>query len=786
MKKILKIIASLVVILIIGSYFFIQSIAKSGLPDYNETVALTGLKEEVKIYRDEFGIPHIIAKNEADLYRVTGYLTAQDRMWQMDLLRRVTQGKLAEIFGEKMIGADQLFRSLQISEKSEKTLLKSDKEISSALEAFSDGVNQYIANDDLSFEFKVLGYKPELWKPEHSINLIGYMAWNLSTAWGSEISMFKVKQGVSKEIYDEIMVDIDYQNDVVYPNFTDKLITSNNLLNEYDKVKEIVPEIFNASNNWVVSGKKSATGKPIFANDMHLGLNIPGIWSQIHQHVEGKLDVTGVLLPGQPFVIAGHNDRIAWGMTNVGVDTMDFYIETVNKDTTQYMLDGKWKDFIIKKELIHTKEGQTIEKINRFTHRGPVISGFKKTNKLISMHWTGNEESNDIRTLFLLNRAKNWTEFKDACSSFKAVSQNIAYADVDGNIGLQCSAGIPIRPAKGNQIFPGETSQYDWNSFYPFEKLPYTYNPDCGYVFSANNRTTTSDSLYISSWFALPNRSNRIEQMLKEKERLSISDFKDMHTDVHSVMVDDMKPIIIKALANQKLSQIQTDAFNKLSNWNNELTKDSSEALIFETLYKTLGKNIVKDELGTELYNEFKKVNVLSSYMIDRIFKERESILCDDTNTKDYVENLDDIIVISFKETITSLSEQFGNSVVSWKWGDKHKLLLEHPLGKNKMLDYIFNLNRTYDAGGSFHTVNVFAYKSNYIAHHGASQRHIYSTANWDNSQTIIPTGISAIPASKHYCDQSEMYMNGEYHSDYISLEKIKELAVYKNSFQPK
>lgn len=774
-KKIMKISAVLIVISAISFYFFVQSIAKSGLPDYNKALQLSGLKEEVKIYRDEFGIPHIIAKNESDLYLVTGYITAQDRMWQMDLLRRVTQGKLAEIFGEKMIGADQLFRSLRITQKSENIFMDSDPEISSALEAFSDGVNQYIANDNLPFEFKVLGYKPELWKPEHSINLIGYMAWNLSTAWGNEISTYKIKQSVSKEVFDEIMVNLNYQKDVVFPKFTNDISFTNNLLNEFDKVKEIIPEIFNASNNWVVAGKKSTTGKPILANDMHLGFNIPGIWSQIHQKVEGKLNVTGVILPGQPFVIAGHNEKIAWGMTNVGVDTMDFYIETINKDTTQYKLDGKWKDFVIKKEFIQTKEGKTIEKINRFTHRGPVVSGFKKTNKLISMHWTGNEPSNDIRTLYLLNRAKNWTDFKEACSSFKAVSQNIAYADSNGNIGLQCSAGIPIRSSKGDFIFPGDTSQYDWNGFYPFEKLPSTYNPDCGYVFSANNRTTTSDSLYISSWFALPNRSNRIEQMLKEKDKLSISDFKAMHTDTHSVMVDDMKPIILKALANQTLSAIQSEAFERLTTWNNELTKDSPEALIFETFYKTLEKNIVKDELGGELYKELK----LTRYMIDRIFKKGESILCDDTNTKNHIENLDDMIIKSFKETISLLADEHGSSVANWRWGDKHKLVLEHPLGKNKMLNYIFKLNRTYDAPGSFHTVNVFAYKNNYIAHHGASQRHIYSAGNWDNSQTIIPTGISAIPTSKHYCDQTQMYMNGNYHNDYFNIAKIKEQTVY-------
>jgi len=807
MKKTLKVVLSLVVLLIIGAFIFKNHIANSGLPDYNEDIKLEGLKDNVQVYRDAFGIPHVIAQNEEDLYKVTGYILAQDRMWQMDLIRRVTQGRLSEIFGEKTIGADELFRALRIPEKSDQVLQNTDKEVITALEAFADGVNQYIENDDLPFEFKILGYKPDKWEPKHSVNFIGYMAWTLNLAWKSEISTLEIKEKVDELIFKELMVDLNYQKDVIYPDYKgDFSISKNdisnlsdtttkdsltalygiqttwNLISEYEKIEDILPQVFQGSNNWVVAGKKSTTGKPIFANDMHLGFSIPGVWYQIHQKIEGKLDVTGVSLPGQPFIVAGHNEKIAWGMTNVGADTMDFYIETINKDTTQYMFNGKWKDFIIKKDIIKVKDAESIEKTIRFTHRGPVVSGFKNTNKVISTHWTGNMPSDETKTIYKLNRAQNWDEFRDACKDFKAVSQNIAYADVDGNIGLQNSSGIPIRNGAGNQVYPGDTDKYDWKGMYDFEKLPYLFNPECGYIHSANNRTTAIDSFYVGRHFALPNRYNRIGEMIKEKEKLSIADFKNMHVDQHSVMVDNMKPIIIKALNKAELSDIETKALAVFQKWDNILSKDDSAALIFEVFYNNINKNLLKDELGEDLYNKY----AFSKYVVHKTFKDGKSMLCDDVNTKDVVENLDDMIYISFSQTISFLSEKYGTNVDDWRWGDLHKLKLIHPLGKNKYLDYIFNLNRSYDAGGSFHTVNPFAYKANYDALHGASQRHIYSTANWDASQSIIPTGISDIPTSKHYCDQSELFMKGIYHDDYIGLEMIKDKAIYSAVYSGK
>ncbi len=405
------------------------------------------------------------------------------------------------------------------------------------------------------------------------------------------------------------------------------------------------------------------------------------------------------------------------------------------------------------------------------------------------MHWIGNEPSNELRTIFLLNRAKNWTDFRDAVKSFKSVSQNIAYADIEGNIGIQCCAGIPVRKAPGYLFFPGDTSEFDWDSFVPFDSLPYSYNPECGYVLSANNRTIGDDfPYYISEWYDLPNRADRIKQMLTEKDKLSVDDFKKMQNDQHSVLADNMKPVVLKYIEEiESFSADEEKILKLLKEWDNVYSKDKVAPLIFEEFYLTLSKNIIKDEMSDKQYADFQKMDLLTNYLIDRIIKNEQSEWCDDVNTKE-VETLKDMVQKSFKELIPQFKDKYGKNLSETNWGYLHKMDLKQPLGKVKILDFAFNLNRTPAVGGVNHTVSPYSYnfKDPYLSVHGASHRHIYNIANYDESFSIIPTGVSGIPASKHYCDQTEMYVNGEYHADYTSLEKVKEAAVYQAVFKPK
>lgn len=762
LKRILLTLGLLLVLALIVGYFFLNHVKTAALPDYSKDVQIPGLTEEVTILRDSFAIPHIYAKNEADLYRAVGFAMAQDRLWQMDFLRRVTQGRLSEIFGEGQVSTDLLMRALRIQEKSEKVIAQSSPEIVAALEAFSAGVNFYMEKYPLPPEYRILNYKPEPWQPVHSINLIGYMSWDLKSGWGIEIFLHRLAIEVSSEHIIHLIPDSETHSTPVFPNEVPVFIPGEIILSATSELQKLGLEIFSGSNNWAVSGAKSRTGKPLLANDIHLELFAPGIWYQMHQVAGETLNVTGLVLPGQPFVIGGHNDSIAWGTTNVAVDDLDYYAETLNEDSTKYLLDGEWKDLLIKEEIIKTKEEEEIRETLKFTHRGPIVNRFNRTNETaISIRWIGNEMSDEIRSVYLLNRANNWEDFRDAVKTFKSVSMNCVYADAAGNIGLQTAAGVPIREGSGIEVYPGNTSRYDWTGLVPFEELPYEFNPERGFVSSANNKTTPDDyPYYIGSWFAMPNRIDRIREMLEETDRHSIETFAQMHNDYKSKKAEKFTPVFVAAIETAKgWNETRQEALNKLRNWNYVLSRESQAASIFEILYRKTAENLIKDDLPDSIFRSLMGTRILIENLMANLLMTEDSPWIDDQNTPE-VETWNDIVIRAFHETVDELTQELGPDVENWNWEKLHTFTLSHPLGIVKMLDKAFKLNRgPFGVPGSFHTVTPFSYSYNNLYHatHGASQRHIFDLANWDASKTLIPTGTSGIPASKFYLDQTEM-----------------------------
>ena len=795
MKLIKKILIGLFIVIILAAaagYFYLRYLSTRALPDYNQKVRLKNIKESVTVYRDQYAIPHIYAKNEEDLYRAVGYVMAQDRLWQMDLIRRATTGRLAEIFGEDLLETDQLMRSLRMTAKSKSVLAKTEGKIIACLEAFADGVNQFIRKNKnrLPPEFAILGCQPEKWEVIHSFNLVGYMAWDLTTPWSAELLLSKIakKIGPGSGRFNELIPDLYLHKSAVFPGFSGESSEADllaSLLTKAQKLVDLGLVVFSGSNNWAVSGQKSTTGKPIMANDMHLGLFAPGIWYQMHQVVENQLEVTGVVLPGQPFIIAGHNQNLAWGMTNVMVDDLDFYRETVNPgNPNQYRFNRQWRDMEVSREVFKTRAGKTVEKELKFTHRGPVIPGVEAgKNQVISMRWLGNHFSNEVRSVYLLNRAKNWEDFRSAVKTFSAVSQNIVYADVEGNIGLQTAAGVPIRKTSGTFVAPGETDEYDWTGIVPFAELPYSFNPACGYVSSANNKTVGDDyPYYISYWFAMPDRIDRIREMLEAKEKLSIEDFKKMQGDFKSKHVERYLGDIVDIVKQMTdLKGLEKQALQLLSAGDGVLSKDSTAATIFESLYMVMLKNLVADELGEALYKEYLGNKTLTRNLVANVWKNKDSLWCDNIATEAR-ETFTQWIQSSFTETVRQLQAGLGNDPGDWRWGNVHRLILRHPLGRVKLLDSLFHFNRgPYGVGGSFHTVCPYGYslRNPFLSDYGASHRHIYSTASWDDSQTVIPTGISGIPASPHYCDQTQLYLENRYHADYVSKERVLGSARY-------
>ncbi len=791
-KKILISISALVLIAIAVGFIMIINIRRGALPQYEGEIITEGLSGAVTVYRDERGMPHIYADDEKDLYFAAGFVVAQERLWQMDLIRRATTGRLSEIFGKDYVQTDLFLRSLEMTTKSKMLLSAEDPEVLLCLHSYADGVNAFIKSTGkkLPPEFRILGYKPDPWKIEDIVNIIGYMGWDLAAGnLSADIYNYRLIKKLGAEKAARLMPHWQTQNTYVFPDFRleeKKLNEAMTNIAAVEKLNELGIVSFSGSNNWAVSGKRSVTGMPILSNDMHLGLSSPGIWIQMHEVIPGKLNVTGVSIPGQPFIVAGHNDSIAWGMTNLAVDDIDLFSETINPENrNQYFLDGEWKEMRVRDEIISIKGEEADTFKLYFTHRGPIISDMRNIDDAeLSMRWSGYDKSDEVKSVYLLNRANNMDDFRHALGFFRSISQNFAYADVAGNIGLNTGGGVPLRKGHGTLIRNGATSEYDWKGYVPFEQLPYSINPESGYVSSANNKTVDdSYPYYIGTGFSIPYRINRIRQMIDQKEILGLNDFKEMMLDQHSNYAEQLTPFILTLQKRAgELTKEEADALDLLSNWDFDMNAGLVAPSVFEFFRISLIRNILADEIG-ELFDQLPHHQ--KDFYIYRIMKEGPDEWVDNINTPEK-ELFDDIIIKSFRDCVAALKDGYGPDHEGWKWGNIHKISMDHPLGTVKILDKLFGLNSDqYSVGGSNHTVSPYSYGAGFKVNHGASERHIFNTADWDESFTIIPTGQSGIPGSEFYLSQFRNYLDGIYYKDAFSEKAVKSAAKYKLVLKP-
>ena len=792
-KIILLSLLILVVVIVMTGFFLISGIKKGALPVYSGELKVAGLESEVTIYRDERGLPSIYAKDEHDLYFATGYIMAQERLWQMDLIRRATTGRLSEIFGPTYVQTDLFLRSLDMTAKSKMLIETEDKAVIECMKAYAGGVNAYIkaAGKKLPPEFRILNYKPDEWKLEDMANIIGYMGWDLASGnLTTDIFNYRLVEKFGTDKAASLIPDNKAVVSSAFPDFKlneETLKEAVSFITSGDKLPALGIHSFSGSNNWAVTGSRTQTGKPILSNDMHLGLNSPGIWIEMHQVIPGKLNVTGVAVPGEPFIVAGHNEDIAWGMTNLMVDDIDLFAEKLNPENkNQYSFNGEWKNMLVRKEIIKIKGGKADTLSLRFTHRGPVVSGFRNVNNAtLSMRWSGYDPSDELKGVYLLNRASDWSSFREAVSNFRSVSQNFIYADTKGNIGLNTGGGIPVRKGYGSIIRDGSTSEYDWKGYVPFEQLPSSFNPAEGSVSSANNKTVSDEyPYYISFRFYPPYRIGRIREMLNGKNVLGMDDFKRMITDQHSAYAALLTPFILK-ISSQKASMtgLEAASFDLMAKWEYNMRADQAAPAIFEFFRKSFSKNLLSDELG-ELYPKLPEI--LNDYYIYRILNTGADEWVDDIKTAQR-ENLDDIILKSYKDCIRDLSDRYGKDIKNWNWGNIHKITLEHPLGTVKILNRVFGLNSpAYAVGGSNHTVCPYSYDDDqFKVNDGASERHIFNTADWDESLTVIPTGISGVPGSEFYLSQTKTYIEGNFYKDAFSNEAVKNGAKYMLKLKP-
>lgn len=791
LKVSLAVIAVIIVVILLAGAIIVPSLRKSGLPELSGEKNITGLSADVKVIRDERGVPHIYASNEHDLYFMTGYITAQERLWQMDMVRHATQGRLSELFKRDMFDTDYFLRALGMPEKSRLVLENEDPEILAGLQAYADGVNAWIGETGkkLPPEFRILGYEPEPWTMVDITNIIGFIGWDLASSnLSNEITNYKLGMKLGPEKAAELIADWNLVDEVVFPDFRLNEKIFNDAMAAIGSIKQLEElgiVTLSGSNNWAVSGTRSETGKPILSNDMHLGLNVPGFWMQVHQVIPGKLNVTGVIFPGEPFVVAGHNDRIAWGMTNLGVDDIDLFVETVDSTGNNYLYNGEWLPFREVEHVLKMNDDSSQTRVIKYTHHGPVISGMRGIDDaLLTMRWSGYDHSDEIKAVYLLNRAGNWDEFRTALSNFRAISQNFAYADVEGNIGLNTGGGVPVR--KGTGLLPrrGETDEYEWKGYVPFDLLPSSFNPEEGFVSSANQRTVDKNyPFFISGDFSMPYRIMRIREMAAEKQVLGIEDFRRMITDNHSAYAAMLTPVILKeAETISDMDETEKAAIEELKGWDYSMDASLIAPSLFEFIRIEMARHLLGDELG-ELYGS--SLGRQHDFYIYSMLKKGPDRWVDNINTPEE-ENMEMIIVQSIRSAVDTLSARYGVYGSGWQWGKIHTLTLEHPLGAVKILDRLLGLNsKTYAVGGSYHTVEPYSFRDNFTANHGASERHIFNTADWDQSLTVIPTGTSGIPGSPFYLSQSDTYVNNGFYTEPFTEAAVEAAKKYEMVFRP-
>jgi penicillin G amidase len=769
------------------------------LPRLDGSIPVGGLQKNVIVERDGWGVPHIRASSIEDLAEAQGYVMAQDRLWQMDLLRRIARGQLSEILGPATLSTDKQFRLLGFGRAAERDVAQLDPAQRSIMESYARGINRFIEQhgDQLPVEFSLLKYKPQPWQPSDSLVIAGYMYETLTSTWQDELDRAKVSEKVGSErtkdlfspdaAMDHFVVgdpnamndgsqrsrvdpdedddddDDDMESDGVLKalaprenhdqeaqaeQFSD--LTSALAKSVRTTLAESRQEIRRGlgSNNWVVSGDHTATGKPLLANDTHLELSIPPIWYEVHLTAPGW-NVKGFTLPGAPLVVIGHNDNIAWGFTNNGADVQDLYVETFNAGAPdEYRVNKKWQKAKIFDEVIHVK-GQPDEHLQIVTTRhGPIVH--REDGKSYALRWTATEPGGLGNTYTMLGKAQNWEEFRGVMKHVWGPAQNAVYADVKGNIGYVMAARVPIRKKGHGEVpVPGDVDDYEWTGYVPFDQLPQALNPDSGLIVTANAKVVGPGyKPYLTDRWEEPYRTARIYDLLHDKHDLRPADMLQVQTDTYSyphVFLADQLSAAAKTTAPGDVRAAKL--IDGLKDWSGIADADSAEVSFLVATRRAALTLILEPYLGdqTNLY-EWRSTTFLQKILTDRPPKWLP------TAYKTY----DALLVAAADRAVRKLAEDAKSGRIDdWSWKRFNSLDMLHPIGRDGMLKRLLSITGKPQSGTSYSVRAA-------TKHHGPAMRFVANLGNWDDSILLIPAGQSGQPGSRHYSDQFSYWYEGK------------------------
>ena len=794
MRLLLRILRWVLVVLVVlllvvggGGYLWLRG----ALPQTSGSIKVQGLSAPVEIVRDSDAVPHIRAQSETDALFGLGYVHAQDRLWQMEFQRRIGNARLSEFAGPSQLDTDKFLRTLGVARAAKTAWASMGPEARTLIEAYVAGVNAFVSTHSgraLPVEFTILGITPEPWRPEDVLAWSKMMAWDLGGNWSNELMFAHLAAKLGPEQAGALMPAYTADGPLILPGGSAVgdgglelgvggrqaspiphspsaipqaagLLAINRVLkNQLDLGGTMV-----GSNNWVIGGARTTTGKPLLANDPHLGARIPSIWYLAHI-TGGKLDAIGATLPGLPGIVIGHNQRIAWGVTNTGPDVQDLFVEHVN-DQNQVEYKGAWEPLEIIPETIKVKGQPDVTLQVRVSRHGPLISDvIDGTGQPLAFRWTAlDPEDRTFEAFLSIDMAQSWDEFTGALQVYGAPMQNFVYADVDGNIGYYAPGKLPIR-AGGDGRAPAEgwTGANDWSGYVPFAELPHAFNPPQGYIATANNKVVADSYPHlISNDWAAPYRAQRIVELIEAKPKLAPDDIAAMQADQRSALARAVLPAMLAAPpANDR----QKQALALLRDWDGTTSGDSAAAAVFEAWYQEVAARIFKDEVGGEIWDDYSDERNYHAIILPTLLQNANDPWCDDVTTP-AKEDCPTQLARALDDGLVRMAKAQGSDdMARWRWDAAHHTLFPHNVFDGVgALKPIFS--RSVPNGGDGFTVDVAPISQGnvYNQTHVPSYREIIDLSALDSSRFMHTVGQSGYVLSGHYADLIARWQRVEY-----------------------
>ncbi len=748
--------------------------SRAALAQLAGRIELVGLRKPVEVLRDEWGVAHIYAETTEDLFFTQGFVAAQDRLWQMEMWRRTGEGKLAEILGASALERDKFARLMRYRGDMQKEWQSYAPDAKPIIEAFVGGVNAFIetSRDRLPIEFQLTGVKPELWTPEVCLTrMAGYV---MTRNASSEVLRAQVVKLVGAQKAEELLETEPFKK-IEIPEGLNLDGIDNKILALANAATRNLSFDNDGSNNWVVSGQLSHTGKPLLANDPHRAIALPSLRYLVHLVGPGW-NVIGAGEPALPGIAAGHNERVGFGFTIVGIDQQDLYVEETNpQNPNEYRYNGKWEKMEVEREAIRVKGKAEPEIVElKFTRHGPVIHEDQKLHRAYALRWVGTEPgSAGYLASLSLNRARNWKEFLAALERWNVPSENLVYADVDGNIGWQAAGLTPVRRNYSGLLPVPGNGQYEWRGFLPLDKLPRSFNPTRQFIATANHNILPKGyKQELGYEWSAPYRFRRIEEVLRRGKDFTVADFERLQHDEFSVTAREIVPLL-RMVKEPSLRE----AIEVLSQWDFVLAKDSPAAAIYEAWLPKLSAAVAHHLIPAEAKSLVGQR--LSITRLIAILKGADAAAKASSSFQRHT-----LMASSLSAALSELGKQFSADMKKWRWGDLHVAEFKHLLARDVATRTVFDL-ASVERGGDGNTVNATAGGS-FKQTHGASFREILDVSNWDNSVVINVPGQSGQPQSPHYGDLLKRWAAGEYFPMLFSRAQIEKYTKNRLILEPK